>query len=538
MVNKNAQRQTRSIQLTAKTGLFGLVKFLLVAATMFVSVSICSAAGGTVYFAQGSAGANNGSSCANAIALSAVTWTGGNTYHLCGTITSQVAPTSGSAGNPVTLLFETGAMIKETACGSTGCINLNGRSYVIVDGSPNATPCGYVSGVDVPCNGTIQATGNGTGSGSSDSVGVFAKGGGTHIEVRNLNIINMYVHTPVEDAPNVNTYAIWFDGSNNLIHNNIIHDTPCGVCEEASGSANSIYSNQIYNSNWGVFMSGAPSVNSITNIAVYSNDIHDFANWDTPNDDYHHDGLFVSGNTTNTDISHIDIYDNYLHGTTSSPSVCASVSSCMTAYAYINTDNHVRLFNNVFSLNQGDPGPANGAILMYVDDSDSLYNNTIMGGGVNGNNSNCVVLENGTNFTFENNVVSSCPVLLWTNSATFASVNNNIYQNPSSLGLYWRNGTTYYTSLSAWQSVSGEGSSSVGTTGTLGLTSGLLSSVGSIVLKAASNLTGLSIAALDVDKVGTQRPSSGAWDAGAYQSGSASAQQPPAAPTGLFATVQ
>ena len=51
------------------------------------------------------------------------------------------------------------------------------------------------------------------------------------------------------------------------------------------------------------------------------------------------------------------------------------------------------------------------------------------------------------------------------------------------------------------------------------------------LIGAGTNLTDLSISALDLDFAGNQRPSSGAWDIGAYEP----SQQPPQPPTNVQA---
>ena len=67
--------------------------------------------------------------------------------YICGTITTnaaQIIPNgSGTSGNPITIKFDTGASFSPAACnlggGSNICFNLNGLSWIVVDGG---TPCG------------------------------------------------------------------------------------------------------------------------------------------------------------------------------------------------------------------------------------------------------------------------------------------------------------------------------------------------------------------------------------------------------------
>ncbi|HUY12645.1 MAG TPA: hypothetical protein VMX16_03305 [Terriglobia bacterium] len=479
-----------------------------------------------VYISQ--SGGGNGSSCSSPLAVSyfntAGNWTSGTptgtqigpgtTVHLCGTFTSALtAQGSGASGSPITIFFESGAKISMGSCGSTGCINIASLSYVTIDGG---------------ANGIIEATNSGTGLGSSDSIGVYGRSGISHCEIKNLTINNLYVHTGASDNAAGNYYAIWLDGTNNLVHNNTIKDALAGIKVEAPSSGNSFYDNVIHNINWGIFESGSASVNSITNEKIYGNEVYDFANWDTTADTFHHDGLFLSGSSATTDLTHVDVYSNYVHGTSSSAVTCASASgSCLTAYIYINTDSNVRVFNNLLVANSGDTGPNNGWILMYADASDSLYNNTVIGGTVSGN-SNCAVLDSGISFSFENNVLSNCNNLLWSNSATFATINYNVYQSSA---LSWRIGSSWYSTLAAWKSAVGGDASAQATTGSLNLDANFKPFSTSLAVGTGANLTSLGVTALDSDKSGIARPTSGTWDAGAYQVASTSAVNPPTALT-------
>jgi len=506
-----------------------------VLALMFVIVAAAFSTASDIYIAQNAAGGDTGTDCADAHAVSwfnsSANWGSkagqigpGTTVRLCGTLTSNLtANGSGSSGGPITILFESGAGISLSSCGSMGCLNVAGKSYIVVDGG---------------VNGVIEATNSGTGLGSGDSYGVYARTC-TSCEIKNLTIRNMYIHNGASDNNGGNSYGIWLQGSNNLVHDNVIHDGVSGITVETNSSGNQFYNNTIYNVNWGIFESAGASTNAITNEKIYNNTLHDWANWDTTADTFHHDGIFLSGNNAATNLTHVDVYNNYLFGTSSSSVTCAPApgnGSCMTAYIYVNTDSYVRVFNNLLVANAGDPGPNNGWILMYVDDHDSLYNNTVIGGGIVGP-SNCVVLNSGTNFSFKNNILSNCPTLLWTTgSPTFVSggIDFNTYQNSSLTGA-WRNGGSYYNTLADWRTAVGGESSSQAQTASLDLDSNYKPLSSSSAVTAAENLTTLGIITLDSDRAGIARPSgSTLWDAGAYQDLSNPVPQPP---TGLSAQV-
>src|SRR5580765_1066192 len=120
-----------------------------------------------VYISQSGAGTLDGSSCANAKPTSyfnnsanwSATPTGvqigpDTTVHLCGTITGGVGTTaltvqgSGTSGHPVTIVAETGFNLTSPSWSFNGAINVNGKSFITLDGQNT---------------GTIQNTANGTG---------------------------------------------------------------------------------------------------------------------------------------------------------------------------------------------------------------------------------------------------------------------------------------------------------------------------------------------------------------------------------------
>src|SRR6266404_1888497 len=95
-----------------------------------------------IFFASASAGSNNGTSCANARALSSHVIgddVAGNILHLCPGSYSPAGSAfkflaSGTAGNVITLKGEAGGVTFTNPGWSTAAIDLNGQSFVTVDG--------------------------------------------------------------------------------------------------------------------------------------------------------------------------------------------------------------------------------------------------------------------------------------------------------------------------------------------------------------------------------------------------------------------
>ena len=141
--------------------------------------------------------------------------------HLCGTFIAPKGTTlltfqgSGTVGNPITLLFEPGALLQSPYFDASHnfddlgeAISTFNNSYIIIDGG---TTCGWINGAFVPCNGTIEDTDNGSYLDYQKSSAAILAEGCNNCEFRNLNIVNLYMHQPpqtiqsitgsTEDAP-------------------------------------------------------------------------------------------------------------------------------------------------------------------------------------------------------------------------------------------------------------------------------------------------------------------------------------------------
>ena len=157
----------------------------------FLFTALAAPAGATTRYVSQNGGSFSGSAASNgqaAISVStfnSTTNSPGDINNLCGQITTPLSPQgNGASGSVVTIKFDMGVNITVSSCGSNGCIYLGRMSYYLIDGG---TTCGYANGADVgPCNGYIQATGNGTGSGNATSTGIWARSGASNIEIRNL----------------------------------------------------------------------------------------------------------------------------------------------------------------------------------------------------------------------------------------------------------------------------------------------------------------------------------------------------------------
>ncbi|HVT98158.1 MAG TPA: hypothetical protein VHE33_11685 [Acidobacteriaceae bacterium] len=522
-------------------------------AAFLFGICTVAARANDIYIAQAAAGSGNGSSCANAYAYNyfntSGNWTSaaptgtkigpGSVVHICGTITvgaNQNALTfqgSGTAGNPVTLYFESGAVVQAPEFppqGSNGAINTSNQSYVTIDGN---------GGANGATRGLIQATATGDSgaacpSGSCtyhDDSNAIEADSSSNLVVKGLTISDMYVTTTGVPSGGGGS-CIWAHSQVNnwTIDNNVMHDVSwCINLQYDSGTSSGITvsNNEIYNIDHGIAFGGPHSGNTLTNVNIVGNSIHDYSNWDTPGDVWHHDGIHIWGynNDGSDSISAVNIYNNKFGG---------CIGKNVTAHIFIeansgNTKN-VSIFNN--SLIDTCAGTDNDGLLTTgIDGGYKIYNNTFMGSS----GDICMGTSSSPNVTFVNNVVSGCGTLMYiANGGSFASggLHNNIYAGCSGSNCFAYNGS-YSGSFASWQNATGQDASPSAYVSSANLSPAGIPQAGSPVIGAGSNLTSLSILSLNSDIIGNPRAATGSWTVGAYST----AGTAPAPPTGLTGTV-
>lgn len=536
----------------------------LLLAVIFVILATgfsAAASAANIYIAQNAAGGNTGADCADAFAVSwfnsSANWGSGagqigpgTTVHLCGTFNAPAGASnylsfqsSGTSGSPITLLFESGAVLTAPYW-SGAAISIGANNYVTINGGTN---------------GIIQATANGTSLANQQDNGTGVDCGSvnicSNILVENLTIANLYVHscsvsasyTACTDGGGGNTLGIrLWGGNNDTIYNNIVHDVHWSIVmlygTNGTNSNNMVArNNTVYNNDHGIVFadegSGSTANGSNCSNAIYNNDISNFQSWDNATDAFHHDGIHAFANNAPGANYYVCVYSNYLHG---------DGGVTFNSFIFMESDSQSsQVFNNVLNLTaNGNPttctgtgilGPATGSGTNGV--SLGVYNNTIVGY----NTSNCIAqgVQEQTNPTLYNNIFSTA------NQATYATSDSgtvtwdyNTYYNIGS-------GEWQFGSFASWQS---SGNDKHGQNANPSLTSSFTLNSGSPAIGAAKNLTSLGITALDSGAPQTfgaggscgsgcsPRLPSGAWDAGAYPYGNSTAS--PAAPTGLAAVVQ
>jgi len=521
------------------------ILFLAVLLVVFASVG---GRASDIYIAQNAAGGSSGADCADAFALTffnnSSNWASaptsgkispGTTVHLCGTFSAPAGANgylvfqgSGTNGNPITLLFENGAVLTAPYWGGNGAIFANGVNYITINGGTN---------------GTVRATANGTAlTYQTNTYAVFLQSV-SNSEVKNLTISNIYVHTanPSDEGGQESTGLQWQFGSNVTIDSNTCHDVRTCIRYAYQGSSTSsninIYSNTVYNVNWGIIL-GDGDGNGILNgpVNIHNNVIHDFALWDDNANYNHHDGVYCFATNSGSSLHACSVYNNYIYG---------DPGTHQNTFIFDSQNNGgmsctgVKIFNNILMDSSIVHFPANGLVQDWCTGT-LIANNTFIGSS-NANLSpqpTAISVNPGVGVTIENNIFSNFYHVIYLSnngSATITAENNNDFYNDTYVGS--DNSGAYYQTLANWQSCVSNGcpashdAQSTAGNPVLG-GSYHLSSSASAAWQKGINLTSLGITALDSDGAGNSRPSASPpnWDMGAYfDSGNAAKPAPPTA---------
>ena len=464
----------------------------------------------------------------------------GTTVYLCGTLTGPTGGPyygfqfqgSGTSGNPITLKFDTGAILQANAGGTfnqgggfgTGMIDANSQSYLVIDGQNS----GIVQNL---LNGSSGQTCLG-GSCTLQDASLGVNLNGNNLTLQNLTIKAIYFNcgssSSCSDSNGLNTAAVNVSGSNITIN----HDTlqTASTIVNGTGAGAIVSNNTISDGHW---MFGAVCANCTVNF--FGNDVSNWTNWQFPSIAYHTDGIiaFSSGGSGNKVT--VNSYNNYYHGDLGVGSPTAFIF-CTDNGAGDNSGSSCNSFNDVII---GTGNSATGGWLIALGDNVNqietpmtFYNDYLQGGqnqivsegssssdfwtikntiGVADRQYGMVMVSNGGvpcgNITSDHNV--------WYNSYPAGGVN------------FGCSGNTY--SFSQWQALGEDTHSSTGNPDINSSAPPYTLMAGSAGIGLGANLTGLGIAALDTGAPQTfgaggscgtgcvARPNTGPWDSGAYQ---------------------
>lgn len=297
---------------------------------IFILIFASSSFAETLYVNQAGAGATDGSSLGNAFSAAQFNTSGnwgagagkisaGDTVILNATITSPLQiQAAGTAGNPITIQFATGAKMSKAHWNQGGsfqnaAIYNNGFSYIVIDGQTDGS--GSPQGI-------IEATANGTALANQQfNHGIYFAPTTHDCVIKNLQISNLFVRTSgsasvTEDG--IRGIRLEDSGGHNLITNNVIINVCHGIVVNHKNTSGSIDGDEIaYNTvekrDAGIIYSSG-DVGTSTGVLIHDNNIGDAVQWDDSADNFHHDGIhFYSGGALGHPVG-LRYYNNYHYG--------------------------------------------------------------------------------------------------------------------------------------------------------------------------------------------------------------------------------
>lgn len=469
----------------------------------------------------------------------------GDTIKLCGTISgpntagtdvldTQVA---GSAGTPITLFFESNAIVQSPSCGTFstnptgGCVAIL-NDWWVVDGGGDHSVVGAGSG-----GGLIQSTLNGTAGGTcpGGTCSVQDNGAEIYISASNVTVKNINVNDAF-DRPSCSSSAyppvsgnVWniavVGGSNITIDHVTSHDSMAQIALVPSGTMNNITisNSKLFQASANI-VGATAGTNSLTNLTIAGNDLGSNNNWWDPPDNDHINGMHIynvgSGSATGWVVN-----GNYIHGDYGG-NTCGGAGSHTTSQVFLEcaggSVSNPQVFNNVFVTGLNDD-PSGGMLGVGGSACSGLLavNNTFI--GTTGTSAGECMQLTGT-FTVKNNVCENVNYPVFANGSGQTQVTASDFNDYYNTGQWGRLGGTSY-SLPAWQALNTAfDPHSISTNPNLN-SSTFVPNTGSPVIQFGQNLTSLSIIALDLDKAGVARPggtcttqgTTTCWDIGAYQ---------------------
>ena len=295
----------------------------------------------------------------------------GTLVHMCGIFSTEMDPrANGSAGNVIEMRFETGAKLSAATISGTQFLYLSGLSYWKINGG---VACGSPDGVvrsSTPCNGQITFTGIGSAFGSvNGKIGIDISSNAHDIEIENLEIGPLYVHTSLADShPSNYDSAPMIHGNNtgvNIhIHDSYLHDDAwcVSIFTNAAVQNFELDHNFVERCSHGLAY-GVQSSMTGGGINYHHNVTEGPANFDTNADMFHHDGIHLYCTSLPCTVTGGTFWNSTFEGdwgaNNTSPFFIEtheggspSLISNMTMYnlTFINTNANGRTWNNGVNL--------------------------------------------------------------------------------------------------------------------------------------------------------------------------------------------
>ena len=531
---------------------------------------IASPVGATTrYVAQTAGTFSGGTNCNGQTAITPATWNStteaaGDITYLCGTITGAVNSTlltmgwSGSSGNPIQLIFDTGAVLTSTHFAAA--ITMSGQSWVVINGGATGTSGFVGTGTtnSFSANGIIQNTL--TGSATATCIGgactITTTGdrlinitNGSNVTVENLSLIDSFVHAPsatncTPSCPgNSDQGAITIcsgacggggGGSNMTVSNVFITDTITGVYYSPNNGASglTISNVTVNNTDAGIYfaMGGGQPSYSFSGLTVNNDTVNSLANWNdwqpgqgAGPETFHHDGLIhIFLNDTNQTLTGCTIYNNLVTGDFGEGTGTRYIETYDTGSA--STCNE---FNDIYAPTASTNGNGFGGMYTQSDGvgapTINSYNNTVYTN--TSTNLYSLELESSTPSniaaTIENTVMVGGLSAYHFNGTTTLPTASDYNDFVLPFGNSMIDGSLSYSTLAAWKTASSLDAHSISSAPNL--TSNYVPNSGSPLINAGLNLTSLcsgALVPLCSDAAGNARPSTGAWTIGALNAAS------------------
>jgi hypothetical protein len=205
---------------------------------LFILLFASSLAAETIYVSQSGSGTGSGADTSNRMSVSGFNTSGnwdtdvandgkigpGDTVSLSGTMTTAlVVQGSGTAGNFITILFESGAKLSAPYWTVDGAIQGVNKDYIIIDGG-NTGRVGTRATVDpLSFQINIECTANGEGLANQQATrGIVFVTTCNDIIVRNFRTHNLYVKVPLSAGVNEYGGAMSLAGTGNLMISNCV----------------------------------------------------------------------------------------------------------------------------------------------------------------------------------------------------------------------------------------------------------------------------------------------------------------------------
>jgi hypothetical protein len=415
-------------------------------------------------------------------------------------------------------------------------------------------------------NLVIQNTANGTGKANTKASLGMSFTNLTYSVIRNLTIQNIYVQVSGDTAG---------AGSQCLVVNNNVTSTSVNHVISGQCKANVVYSldpsgdctnaeiayNTLADHDWGINFGGSASSETCGNLLIHDNDITNWSNWQSSggcSSPFHQDGVIGFNYGGSAGPFNAVIYNNYIHGDLT--------NTCPTGFIYAADSMIAAIFNNVLVTTNsasghnefgvmwlgqggGDPHPYgkymqvwnNTTVSGNSQDSCANFNLTNAGGSDYRNN---ICVGNTGSFSYD---INTYITTVAATAAVFGNFDHNIWA-PVVSGKFW--GSQANGNTASWATWQGFGFDAHSTTTNPSLTSSyLIPNASSSAYQSGANLASLATGSFSPLTTGAPqffgitgscgagclaRPSSGAWDVGAYPYAFAGA---PGAPSGLSATV-